>query len=497
MPGSARKHREVRSRHGWWRRRAWPGLLLLVVLGCASGEPLAPAIGPPANGAHSAPFTDLRGEAARLLGGAIRIPTANPPGGEAALANWLAQTLRQVEGVESRVIHLEAHDRSRAALWARVRGRGLGRPLLLLSHLDVVPTVREEWALNPFAGVIGGGYVVGRGALDAKGVTVVHLLTLVALARAEVKPARDVILLATPDEEDGGRHGAMLVTRHRSDLLGDAEFLLSEGGGIQPGGAGGLDIWGVSFTEKTPCWMELRARGVPGHSALGAGLSATGKLIRALAALSTLEFPLRVTPVVETMFESLAPLAPPADRAHYRELRRALATRPAFRARFLSDPGRAALVRNTLAVTTLEGSPRVNMTPAHARAQLDARLLPGENCGDFVASLRAKLDDPALMLHVLLEFEASASPPDSALMDAISRVAARSTPRGVVIPRVNTGSGDTHWFRELGIAGYGFVPRRLRPIETLGVHGPNERIAIDNLVFGVETMLEIIEELER
>ena len=477
----------------------------------------------------------MRAEAARLLAGAIRLPTPNPPGDEAKLATWLAQTLAQVPGVEARVIALGEPGGPRAALWARVRGRerGARRPLLLLSHLDVAPAVAADWAVDPWAGVTGGGYVVGRGALDAKGVTVVHMLTLVALARRAEPPARDIILLATPDEEAGGSLGARLLTRDRIELLGGAEFLLTEGGAIQPalsntrgvggvgtgvsgssgdgGDAGGGDgadigkagagdaaeIWSVSFTEKTPCWVEVLARGAAGHSSLAARQNASARLVRALSRVQALTFPTRVTPAVQAMFRALAPHAPPPERAHYRNLRAALSTDAVFRARFLADPGRAALVRDTAAVTVLAGSPRVNMQAARAHAHIDARLLPGARarCSAFVARLADQIADPQVTLRVLLEYEASASPLDSALLRAIERVAARARPRGVVVPRVNAGSGDAHWFREIGIHSYGFVPRRLRPEETRGVHGPNERIAVDNLVLGVTTLLDIVDEL--
>ena len=82
-------------------------------------------------------------------------------------------------------------------------------------------------------------------------------------------------------------------------------------------------------------------------------------------------------------------------------------------------------------------------------------------------------------------------------MTAIERVAARSKPEGFVVPRVISGFTDAHYFRSLGITAYGFVPRRLRLQDSLGIHGPNERVSLDNLEFGIETTVRILEELER
>jgi acetylornithine deacetylase/succinyl-diaminopimelate desuccinylase-like protein len=369
---------------------------------------------------------------------------------------------------------------------------------VLLSHLDVVPADPRAWSLDPFAGVVGGGYVVGRGALDAKGVTVTHALTLVEAARRGITPARDLILLATPDEEAGGRAGAALVVERRPDLLGGAAYLLTEGGGILPGEGGTPDVWGVSFTEKTPCWVALAARGVPGHGAGAPADAATHRLVTALARVAALRFETKVVPPVARMFAALAPLAAPEDRSSYASLRGSLALDPAFRARFLQDGGRAALVRNTAAITTLSGGERINMLPAEARAGIDARLLPGERCEDFAELLREAIDDPTVSLEIELSFpSAEASPTETPLMEAIERVAAASRPAGVVVPRVIAGFTDAHWFRAQGIVAYGFVPRRLRPAETRGVHGANERISIENLALGVESTLAIVRELDQ
>jgi acetylornithine deacetylase/succinyl-diaminopimelate desuccinylase-like protein len=242
--------------------------------------------------------------------------------------------------------------------------------------------------------------------------------------------------------------------------------------------------------------MDVVARGLPGHGSVDRPGAAPDRLILALARLSATTNEVRVVPAVAHMFRALAPLAPLSDRDHYLNLRGALALRPEFRERFLADPGRAALVRNTAVVTTLHAGRIVNVVPAEARATIDARLLPGDSCADFAARTRAALGSD-VELQVRLAFDAAESPTESALLTAISKVASRHEPRGFATPRVIAGFTDAHWFRELGIASYGFVPRRLRAQETRGVHGPNERISLDNLTLAVETLLEILDELDR
>ncbi len=438
----------------------------------------------------------LRQTAARLLSQAIRLDTTNPPGDEKPLAEYLVGFLQR-QGIEARVIPTPSNGapRGRAAAWARLPGTGERRPVVLLSHLDVVPARGNEWAVDPFEGLVGGGYVVGRGALDAKGVAVVQMLALVELARRGVRLERDVILLAAPDEEVGGRAGAGYLVRERRTLLRDAEYLLTEGGSILPGDGRTPDIWGVTYVEKSPCWLEVIARGRPGHGSTAGPDTAVPRLVRALDRVRRMQTEVRVVPEVAKMFAALAPYAAPEDQRPFADLRAALAVAPDFRERFLSQPGRNALVRNTVSITVLNGSERTNVIPAEASAHLDVRLLPGESCSAFVQRLRTVIDDPAVALETLLTFPTRASPLDTRLFRAIRAVAKESRRPAVVVPRVIAGFTDAHYFRDLGIVAYGFVPRWLPPHETRSIHGPNERISLDNLQRGVNALVRILEVL--
>ena len=401
------------------------------------------------------------------------------------------------EGLEARLIETPSagSEIGRAAAWARLPGYGKRRPIVLLSHLDVVPADGDGWVVDPFSGLITAGYVVGRGALDAKGVSVVHLLAMAELARSDTRLDRDVIFLATPDEESGGHRGAGWLVRRKPQLLRGAEFLLTEGGGILAGEAGQPNVWGVGVAEKGPCWARLVARGTPGHGSTAGPAAAVPRLVAALERVRRMPLPIRVVPEVATMFAWLAPIAAPEDRAGYADLAAALRDDEAFRRRFLADGARNALVRNTVNITVLSAGSHTNVAPEEASADLDVRLLPGESCNAFLDGLRLVIDDPAVQVQSLLAFEPLASPARTELFDAIETVAAEVDPGALVVPRVIAGFTDAHWFRELGLVAYGFVPRWLPPSETVGIHGSNERIAIDNLERGVRTMVRILEVL--
>ena len=443
-----------------------------------------------------APEEDFAAAAAELLSRAVRLPSVNPPGDERPVAELFVNWLRGA-GIEARVIATPSAGApaGRAAAWARVPGTGKLPPLVLLSHLDVVPADPAAWMLDPFAGSVVGGHVVGRGALDAKGVAVVHLFTLLEVARRAVPLDRDIIFLATPDEETGGRDGSGYLVEHHRELLGGAAYLLTEGGGILVHEDGSPDVWGITIAEKIPCWLRLSARGRGGHGSTATPDGAIPRLVEALGRLHRLPSPLRVIPEVERMFRHLAPGAAPEDRAPFARLGESLRGDPEFRRRFLAAAPRAALVRDTLTSTVLRAGSSTNVIPSSAYAELDARLLPGAHCGEFADRVQRTIDDPKVTVAVKLTLEGPSAPIDTALFDAIARVAAERDPRTLVVPRVIAGFTDAHYYRELGIVSYGFVPRRLPPRETRGIHGPNERIAVRNLEFGVRTLVRILEAL--
>jgi acetylornithine deacetylase/succinyl-diaminopimelate desuccinylase-like protein len=372
--------------------------------------------------------------------------------------------------------------------------------LILLSHLDTVPADPSDWSVDPFSGKVWDGFVWGRGALDAKGLTVTHLLTLIELAESGEELDRDIIFLATPDEETGGKLGAGWIAKNHPELFEGAGYLLTEGGGIRESSE--LEgerpaLWGVTLTEKAPCWLELRAHGRGGHSSTPKPDAAVPRLIAALDRIRRAESVVRVTDVVDRMFAALAPWSPEWNRAGFSDLSTALQQDDSFRRRFLDNPGQNALVRNTVSITVLEGAAKTNIAPPLARAQLDARLLPGESCEEFATAIETLIDEPSIEIEILLSFPSRASPADTALYEAIAQVAAAQAPPGLVVPHMIGGFTDAHWFRELGIVSYGFVPRSVAREDARRVHGIDERVSIDSLVGSIELMLDIVRTFDR
>jgi len=428
-------------------------------------------------------------ETADLLADVIRVDTSNPPGNETPAANLLAHKLA-AEGIAAEVFESAP---GRGNLYARLAGQGGAHPVILLSHLDVVPADPTGWHVPPFGGVRDHGYVYGRGALDAKGVGAIQLAALIVLKRSAIPLARDVVLLATADEETGGRAGAGWVVEHRPELLADAEYLVTEGDHIHVR-QGGRRVVQVAVAEKTPCWVQLTAHGPSGHGSTPPPDTAVTRLVRALGRIQGYQAPVHVVPAVEDYFAALAALEQGPLRGQLSHLRQALED-AAFRDDFSRNARQNALIRNTITPTVLAGSQKTNVIPAEARAQLDCRLLPGEDPVRFLRLLREVIDDDSVEVEPLLSFPASSSDSNSGFMMAVSQLAHADLGDAPVVPSVIPGFTDSHYFRARGIASYGFVPFLLTDDDEKTVHGLNERVSVDNLRAGVRRLVALLRSL--
>jgi acetylornithine deacetylase/succinyl-diaminopimelate desuccinylase-like protein len=78
------------------------------------------------------------------------------------------------------------------------------------------------------------------------------------------------------------------------------------------------------------------------------------------------------------------------------------------------------------------------------------------------------------------------------LYRALGRVLQQAYPGVAVVPSVSTGFTDSHFFRDAGIASYGFSPLLLPLMDFRGVHGNNERVSVENMQRGVQIMRELL-----
>ena len=430
-------------------------------------------------------------ETVDLLQAYLRIDTTNPPGNETAGARFLETVLAR-DGLASETVESAP---GRGNLVARLPGDGSLGGIVLHHHIDVVYADRRYWTVDPFGGEIRDGFLYGRGAIDMKSTGILHLAGMLAIKRARVALKRDLILLATADEEAGSRFGAQFVADGHRDWLAGAEYALSEMGGIYPESGHRSPFGSIVTSEKTGLPLRLTARSQPGHGSMPWPDTAPNRLIRALGRLLEAERPLRVLPEIQEYFGKLGSVLPADEGRGYDDLERSLGD-PAFRRAFLAKRHQAAMLRTTFAVTMLKGSEKRNVIPPEAVADIDCRMLRGDDPDEIMGWVRAVIADDRVEVSASAPPKVpNASPPDTELYKALGEALRRRAPGVVVAPDILVGFTDNWVFRNCGLHGYGFSPFILSEEEWRGVHGNDERISLENLQEGVRCHTEMLLEM--
>jgi acetylornithine deacetylase/succinyl-diaminopimelate desuccinylase-like protein len=420
----------------------------------------------------------------------LRIDTTNPPGNEALAAAFFKKFFDQ-EGIENQVFEFDpAHHR--ANIWARIRGTGAKRPLILLNHMDVVTSDPARWSVPPFSGKISNGAMYGRGAQDMKNEGLAQLMVMVMLKRENVPLDRDVIFLGTADEEVDGKGTDWMIANKR-DLLGNAEFLLTEGG-YNLLEKGKVKYVALDVAEKATFWLRVKAQGRPGHGSEPLVDSAPNRLVRALAKIINYQTELKLTPVVEEYLRLMAPYQSPERARIYRNIK-VLINQPSFRATLKRDELNPKL-RNTISLTQLNGSRQTNVIPGEATAHLDVRLLPGEDPNVFLEKLRQVVGDSNVTIEPespLKDFRISnSSPTDTELYSVIRSVAGHYFPGTPVVPSLTSGYTENQRYRGLGIVSYGFSPYAATEDESATEHGDDERIRVEEVRRGPHILFDVV-----
>jgi acetylornithine deacetylase/succinyl-diaminopimelate desuccinylase-like protein len=419
----------------------------------------------------------------------IQLNTVNPPGNEITVARHLDSTLRAA-GIET---HLFESSPGRASLVARLRGNGTKQPVLLMAHMDVVGVERDQWTVDPFAGVEKDGHVYGRGAIDDKGMLAANLVTMLLLKRHVIDAGRtlqrDVILVANSDEEAGGDWGMGWLISNKPDLI-RAEFALNEGGRTRIVNGRPLYV-AVQNMEKVAHNVRVIATGPGGHASVPLAGNAISRLARALARIAEHEEPVRINATTRAFFSQLSAVWPNAAEG------RAMADvasrderRIARGARVLSAiPIYNAVLRNGISPTLVDGGIRSNVIPTEATANLNVRTLPGQSIDSVVARLRRIVADKKVTFEI--DRDTIDAPPSSfrsAMFTAIADAVRVADSSMVVVPYMSTGATDSARLRAWGVQTYGILPFPLTLEDEERMHGNDERVPIESLLFGTKVI---------
>jgi len=365
--------------------------------------------------------------------------------------------------------------------------------VILLAHMDVVGVEADKWSCDPFAGVVRDGYVYGRGAFDDKGMLAANVMTMLLVKRGGEKLSRDLVFVATSDEEGGGEFGIRWLVENHRDLL-DAEFAINEGGRTRII-AGGKRYLAIQVAEKISHMVSVTARGPAGHASVPLQQNAIFKLGRALERLSHYSEPLVLSDTTQTFFRELARVwNDESERSAMLAIASTDAGEQSRGAAVISRiPMFNAVVRNTFSPTIFAGGLQGNVIPAEVHALLNVRTIPGHSVDDVVKRLSEVIDDKDV--EVAVSSRSEDSPPSDAnspMFKAIAESANLLDSEMPVVPYLGAGATDSAALRRIGINAYGILPFPMTVEDEKRMHGHDERLSIDSLSFGLKLIYESI-----
>jgi len=433
----------------------------------------------------------LADEAQVWLSDLVRINSVNPPGNEAAVAKYIS-AIFQKEGISNEVLEMAP---GRSVVVARLQAGPLPDPsnaLLLVAHQDTVGVDASKWTSDPFAATIRDGYMYGRGSIDDKAMLAANIATMVELKRTGARLARDVLFLASDDEEQGGSASIKVTIQKYWDKIACA-YALNEGGRVMLKD-GKVQYVGVQASEKVAYNVTVTATGQSGHGSLPRPDNAVVHLAAAIEKLGTYQVPAQPSTIVLRYFEQLAKI----EDDEIGKWMRALETpgRADLAVKHISDesPMWNSMLRDTIAPTMLQAGVRVNVVPSEATANLNIRMLPGHSIEELMGQFTKIVNDPQIKFKLAPDSGENAPPSDltSPLFQTIERLTPQDFPGAITVPLLGTGATDSASLRLHKVQAYGLEPFPMIEDDSSRVHGDNERIPVDGFHKGVVFLYHVV-----
>jgi len=379
---------------------------------------------------------------------------------------------------------------------ARLRGKGLGKPVLWIGHTDIVEARAEDWALPPFKLTEKDGYFYGRGTSDMKGPDAAVLASLIRLKQEGFSPDRDIIAAFTADEEVGlEQDGVDFLLREHRDLI-DAGLVINPDGYSGKLSGDQRFSFDVETSQKTYVTFVLETTNRGGHSSMPRPDNAIYSLAAGLVRLQAYSFPFMVNATTRLYFKRIAGMNTGQNSA---DLLAVAAAKPdlAAAARLAESPALNATLHSTCVATMLSAGRQENALAQRARATVQCRIMPGETPEQTRLALVKALADPSISVTMPDPVVSSGeSPPEPRLLASVERVTDGMWPGVTVLPGMAVGASDSLYTRSAGIPSYG-ISGTWNDASDDRDHGNNERIPVASFYESVEFTYRLMKELSR
>ncbi|HEY1422068.1 MAG TPA: M20/M25/M40 family metallo-hydrolase [Candidatus Acidoferrum sp.] len=431
----------------------------------------------------------------------IDINTTDSVGNVTAAAVAMAARLR-ASGFPETDIQIAGPRENKKNLVVRYHGSGKRKPVLFIGHLDVVEARRDDWTTDPFQFLEKDGFFYGRGTEDMKSGDALLVTTFIRLKKENFVPDRDLILALTADEEGGTANGVdWLLTNHRDWI--DAEYSINLDGGEFEKDHGKHLLAGLQASEKVYADYQFESLNAGGHSSVPSPDNAIYHLSDALVRLRNFSFPVNMSDITRNYFLKTAALS----SGQTSEDMRAVAKVPpdaAAIARLSQVPYFNSLLRTTCVATMLTGGHAQNALPQMARANVNCRIIPGEEPEAVRKTLEQVAGDAKVSVTIvpIRRPDGSVTPtvgvPPSPLLPEVVRAEEKTVqsiwPGLPVVPTMSTGASDGRYLRMVGIPTYG-IACMFFELGDNRAHGKDERIGVQDFYDGVEVAYRLIKNL--
>ncbi|WP_435011181.1 M20 family peptidase [Tundrisphaera lichenicola] len=475
-------------------------LAAVLVIRAAYFFPSRQVTAPRARSVETRPgFADRLGRALQFRTVAARPPSSTDPAPFEALRAYLeAEFPKAHRQLDCEVVG----EHSLLFRWKGTDASSL--PILLMSHLDVVPAEpgsEGDWTHPPFSGQVADGFIWGRGALDVKSGALGLLEAAEGLLTKGFRPVGDVYFALGHDEETGGREGnrkAAEILRGRGVQF---RFVLDEGGGLTEGIIDGIGrpVAFVGVAEKGFATIRIASKADGGHSSMPPPHTAVGMVAAAVERLESDPFPARIDGATSAMLDFLGPEMPWSRRV---ALANRWLTGGLIARQFAAKPSTNAMIRTTTAATVIRGGETANVLPRQAEAFVNLRLLPGDTPESALRRVESELEGLGFgsgSLAYSLDGEpfqpSRVSSTDSEGFRALQRTIAEIYPDAVVAPGLSMVATDSRYYAPISRDIYRFLPLRLTPSDLERIHGVNERIGVETYADLIGFLARLIENL--
>jgi acetylornithine deacetylase/succinyl-diaminopimelate desuccinylase-like protein len=428
-------------------------------------------------------WDSVKARASEYLSELIQIDTSKR--NEMVAVNWLKNKAEQ-HGLFT-FVHTTADNRGNIIVSLKPEYQ---QPIVLLSHLDVVPAKEEDWEVPPFSGAIINDVIWGRGTIDTKQLTITHLLVLILIKEYRLNPKQDVILVATSDEENGSQYGLLALLAQATTLF-NGSVVFNEGGGF-PILIGDQAYYLCEMGQKGRAVIKISAQQEQVENPYLPNNSSLKTMTRTIERFLTTNLPEQVPAISQLLMKTIAKHLNINDALSSELFLEHIPVH--LRSLF------KAMTMTTFSITRWSGGRKHPTLSSNSEIYIDCRTVPSvtyNHLQDYLAIIVQDLPVQVEILEFSQGYEMEIKPKDLLLFETILT---KKVSNAKVVPFLSIGGSDSRHLYRLDTQVYGYCP--MLPDMTFDrvikmVHGPNESLPLDSLLFGIQNMLDIVTTIER